>query len=341
MSALFEINDKNYYEASMSQWQNHFEKIYGERNRGKDPEIIWFRVLENASKVAESLRRYEYGNAFIYLAHMFCWTLGFCSLTRRNVKDTVWKKYPYVCPYCRKDRENVFKSCTCMGQRREIEETPTHEKERMLNEQILAHFRTHFAKKKPKKLDDWVLMFAKIYDNANYSASVEHIGFHLMEEVGEVSRVFRRMGEYEKRVKRGFEEGTDINKAREQYELDLDYEIADVFSWMCALISKISSIIEAVENYGEMIKIILPRRRAVELKLPEVTLSSFIFSEYGMGCPNCQQMMCSEDCFLTECKFMIGGKKCGFDWKGKKLCDYGKTREQSYSCGTISSKLEK
>lgn len=342
MSTLLEILEENYNDASMNQWQRHFEKIYGERNKGKDPEIIWFRVLENASKVAENLRRYEYGNAFIYLSHMFCWTLGFCSLIERRVEEIVWKKYPYVCPYCRKDKEEVFKSCTCAGQRREIEETPTHEKERMINEEILTHFRTHFSDRKPRKLDDWVHMFDEIYGNVNYSASIEHIGFHLMEEVGEVGRVLRRSKEYERRVAEGFEKGTDINKARKQYEVDLDYEIADVFSWTCALISKISSIIDAVENYeNETIKVTWPRRRPVEFRPPSATLSSFIFSEYGKGCPNCQQVTCSEDCFLTECKFMTRRKKCGFDWKEKELCDYGKTLEQSHSCGTVFSKIWK
>jgi NTP pyrophosphatase (non-canonical NTP hydrolase) len=328
-----EINDGNYAQTSLNQWQNYFESIYEERNRKiKNVEVIWFRVLENASKVAEDLRRYKYGNAMENLSHMFCWLCGFCSRTKRNLGETVWKKYPYVCPYCREDRDKVVKSCNCPGHRMETEETPTHRKEKMINEEILDYFRKTFKKKKPRSLDGWVSMFDKLYKNSNYSASIEHIGFHLMEEIGEVSRAWRRKQEFEKRK----EKNSDIKKARAQLELDLDYEIADVFSWMCALINKISSIADAVENLGKStIEIRMAHRKTAHMPIPKVALSNFVFAEYGRGCPNCGRKKCLEDCFLTECKFMTEKKKCGYEWKEQRVCDYGKTLEESYVCGKV------
>jgi len=331
------ISEKNYARASLYQWQNHVERIYGKRNASKPEEIIWFRVLENASKVAENLRRYRYGEGMQSLSHVFCWLCAFCIRTNRNIEEIVWKKYPYVCPYCRKDRERAVKSCTCPGHRMETEETPTHKKEMMINEEILKNFRKIFNKNKPRSLDGWVRMFDRLYENSNYSASIEHIGFHLTEEVGEVGRVWRRKQEFEKRVQKGLEKGTDIKKARFQFEVDLDYEIADVFSWACALINKIRWIIEAAEDFGKSaIEIKIEHRKPGYLPMPKVTLSRFVFDEYGEGCPNCGEMICfEENCYIIECKFMTEKKICGFYWKGQKSCPYGKA--QSSACGTASS----
>lgn len=335
-TATFKINEKNHSEASLNQWQNHFEKIYGKRNKGKDPEVLWFRVFENASKVAESLRRYQYGEAMQFVSHVLCWLSGFCSRTDRNIGRIVWEKYPSVCPYCRKDTEHKVKSCTCQAHRVEIEEAATHKKGTMIDEGTLEYFREHF--KKPRTLDRWVNMFAKLYGNSNYAASIEHIGFHLMEEIGEVGRAWRRKQEFATRVQKKLEKDTDIEKAKTQFEMDIDYEIADIFSWLCALVNKISWIIEAAENFGKSANEIKFRSRgAVHFEMPEVTLSSFVFAEYGKGCPNCGKMTCTEECFVTECKFITEEKKCGFDFQKKKSCDFGKTFDQSRACGTISS----
>lgn len=332
------INEKNHGYASLNQWQSYFQSIYGERNEKiEDPEVVLSRVSENASKVAENLRRYKYGEAMRSLAHVFCWLCGFCSRTRRNLGKIVWRKYPYVCPYCRRDKEDEVKSCTCLGYRVEIEEAPSHKKAKIIDEETLSYFRGFFKNKKPATLDRWVRMFEKLYRNSNYSASIEHIGFHLMEEIGEVSRAWRRKQEFEQRVQKRSERDTqDIEKARKKFDVNVDYEIADVFSWICALINKITWIVEAVENYGKStMEIRMPPRRPRFISLPKVTLSSYAFSEYKDGCPNCGSPKCSEDCFLTECEFFTEKKKCGFEWKEVLTCDYGKTIGQSHSCGKV------
>lgn len=347
-TVLRHINEGNYVDSSLSMWQEHFKNIYGKKNQNLKPEELWFRVFENASRVAEDLRRYKYAAAFQSLAHVSCWFLGFANRIGKNMEDVVWSKYPYICPYCRKEKEDVIRSCSCGTRRTQLEEAETHVKETIIREDMIRYYGEAFRDKKPTKLDDWVTMYAHLYGNLTYSIPVEHIGFHLMEEIGEVSRVLRRRKEFESRVKRSLETGTDIQMARLQYEKDLDSELADVFSWTCTLVCKIQSLAKALQDFQDhmenmrgssgRIRIQIPYAKPtdVSFEVPEVTFSSVLYWEYGKGCPSCGRNPCDENCFLCECKFMIKNGECGFDWSSKDKCNYGKSKSQSNKCGATS-----
>jgi len=326
-------------------WQEHFGTIYGEKNQNLSLEELWARVGENASKVAENLRRYKYAAAFQSLAHVTCWVLGFANRAGKDFEDVVWGKYPYICPYCRTlENDDVVMSCSCGTARTKIEEAKSHIKAAMLDNNVVKHYGRTFKDKKPCKLDDWVLMYAKLYGNTTYSMPVEHIGFHLMEEIGEVSRILRRRREFESRVEKGLERGTDVVMARNQFELDLDSELADVFSWTCTLAYKIQSLSRALKDFqdqindlkkdGGHIRIVLPYAKPTDIPfdVPEATFSSVLYWEYGTGCPNCNSTPCAVSCFLSECEFRLRGDKCCFDWSDKERCKYGKTRRHRDKC---------
>jgi NTP pyrophosphatase (non-canonical NTP hydrolase) len=331
------ITKSNYANASVNMWQQHFKDIYGKKNKDLSSEELWFRVFENSSKVAENLRRYKYAAAFESLAHVTCWLLGFSTRIEKNVEDVVWKKYPYICPYCRKEKEDVVRPCSCGTMRTQLEEAESAKKEKMVREEMMKYYAERFKDKKPKKLDDWVTMYEQLYGNITYSIPIEHIGFHLMEEIGEVSRCLRRRKEFEKRVGRGLEDGTDLQMARAQFDKDLDSEIADVFSWTCTLVHKIRSLAKALEDFqdhmSEMMQIkVTLRSREYKFELPEITFSDVLYMIYGKGCPSCQNKVCVEDCFLNECKFVAKNGECAYEWDGKDRCDYGKPKVQSADC---------
>jgi NTP pyrophosphatase (non-canonical NTP hydrolase) len=334
---MLKIKMSNYDKVPLRMWQEHFKTIYGKKNSRLRPEDIWFRVLENASKVAENLRRYKYAKAFESLAHVTCWISGFATRQKKDLETVVWKKYPYICPYCRKDTDEVIRPCSCGIKRVELEEANSYVKETMIRDEMMKYFADKFKNLQPSKLDDWIVMYKKLYGNVIYSIPIEHIGFHLMEEIGEVSRVLRRKKEFEDRVKNGKEKGTDHDIARQQFEYDLDSEIADVFSWVCTLVHKIQLLSKALKEYHDgmpsiSIKTTPVRETRYPIEIPEVTFSEILYSVYGKGCPNCHNVICSEDCFLSECKFMRDGGQCGYDWTGKDRCAYG--YEQSNKCGS-------
>lgn len=334
---MLKIKERDYDKASLRMWQEHFRIIYGEKNSHLRPEDLWFRVLENASKVAENLRRYKYAKAFESLAHVTCWISGFVNLQKKDLETIVWKKYPYICPYCRKDEDEVVRPCSCGIKRVELEEAQSYQKETMIREKMTKHFAKGFNDKKPSKLDYWIVMYKELYGNVTYSIPIEHIGFHLMEEIGEVSRVLRRRKEFEDRINSGKEKGTDHEMARQQFEYDLDSEIADVFSWVCTLVHKIQSLSKALQEFHDgmssiSIKVTPVKETRYVIEIPEVTFSEILYSIYGKGCPNCHNEICGEDCFLSECKFLREGKECGYDWNDKGKCAYG--YKQSNKCGS-------
>lgn len=343
--SLIGIQEKNFMNASLKMWQDHFKRIYGEKNEHMRTEDIWANVIENAGKVAENLRRYKYAAAFQSLAHVACWVFGFATKVQKNMDDVVWAKYPYICPYCRKEVENVVRPCSCGTVRVQLEEAKSHVKETLIQSKMLEYYAKAFKDKKPSSLDDWVSMFGELYMNVTYSTPIEHIGFHLMEEIGEVSRVLRKRREFEERIAEGLEAGTDIEMARQQFESDMNMELADVFSWICTLVYKIQSIAKALEDYQDDLKsmksgsgtIRIQRSHTmstnIEFRMPEATFSSVLYWEYGDGCPNCHMIPCAENCSLRECKLMTLDGKCGFDWTGKNKCLYGKSLDQSRKCG--------
>jgi len=336
-----DFDKENYTEASLNDWQHRFQEIYGEKNQNRRPENIWAQVTENLSKVAENLRRFKYAAAFQSLCHVLCWVCAFVNRTEKNLEDLVWKKYPFVCPYC------LRVPCSCGAVRVKLEEAHTHVKETFIQEEVNRRYAEKFKEQRPSKLDDWVLMYAKLYGNTTYSMPVYQIGFHLMEEDGEVSRILRRKREFETRVEQRLEVGTDLEMARQEFERDLDSELADVYSWLCTLVYKLQTLSRALQDFqGHMnnlkgvspsIKIVKPGAKPTEIPYdpPEATFSSVLFWEYGDGCPNCGCNPCSKTCFLRECKFMDKHGKCKFDWSSQKRCNYGKTQSQSEGCGLV------
>lgn len=339
------ISESNFADCSLTVWQEHFNLIYGKKNESLSSEELWARVYENASKVAENLRRYRYAAAFQSLAHVTCWVLGFANRTRKKLEDVVWRKYPYVCPYCRTlENDEAVRACSCGTKRTQLEEAETHVKATMIQDHVIKHFAEVFKEKKPSKIDGWVQMYARLYGNTTYSMPVEHIGFHLMEEIGEVIRVLRRRKEFDRRVEKGLEKGTDVSMAKQAFEYDLDSELADVFSWTCTLAYKIESLAQALKDFQDQlndlkegrahIRIQFPYAKPTDIpfNIPQVTFSSVLYWEYGNGCPNCNSIPCTENCFLSECEYRLRGGKCGFVWSGRDRCKYGKLKSQSDQC---------
>ncbi|MEM3713059.1 MAG: MazG nucleotide pyrophosphohydrolase domain-containing protein [Thermoproteota archaeon] len=217
--------EQEYKSWSLDRWVKFFDEIYGERNRGMMNEEIWLHVVEEVAELTEDLRkthikpRYnkkgELEGVLVNFADIFAWLCAF--VTRHgSLEEIVWHKFPNICPYCFADKD-----CLCIARMSYMDK---EEREKYLE--------THRKNKNnfPQKLDDWKKMFDRIYGNINRVQSIEQIGFHMTEEVGEVAR--------------------EIRLRRKE---ELKEEIADVFAWLIAIILKCEAITNEEFNLADLL----------------------------------------------------------------------------------------
>ncbi len=226
-------------------WEAEFDEIYGRVDQQRSIAEMWLLMMEDASQLAEAIRREKYGEALQKLAHVFGWTCSFVARCRASdMKDTafrlektlseiVWQKYPHCCALCGHSR------CICAVVRGELEElSPAEKKKRkasVANELAIARQRVEL---RPKTLDDFVKMFNHIYKGAHYNLPIEAILLHFLEEVGEVSSCIREIREQ------------DGKKNDGELRADLEEEIADIFSWTASALSKLDYILGAYKQLG-------------------------------------------------------------------------------------------
>ena len=151
----------------LSQWQAMFDELYGQHNERLDANVIWLHVMRWGGEVAKDFRTEEYSELKAHVPDLFSWLCAFASRKALELEQVTWAKYPGVCPYCRRS-----KGCICIAEGHSIDAT------------ALQNFR---ATPSPGSLDSWRVMFRDIYGPANKVQSRSAVGFHLMEEIGEMA----------------------------------------------------------------------------------------------------------------------------------------------------------
>jgi NTP pyrophosphatase (non-canonical NTP hydrolase) len=143
----------------------------------------------------------------------------------------------------------------------------------------LRRFSEGIRNKKPESIDEWQIMFGAIFGKNIERLSSSEIGFHLLEELGEISDAMARMYTYSRKNFRFGE--PNWRQAR------LEDQIADAFSWLFALVQKLN----AMKFSNRELK-----RRA---KTARVTLSEIVWRRYcadrkgSFRCPSCGTQVCS------------------------------------------------
>jgi NTP pyrophosphatase (non-canonical NTP hydrolase) len=290
----------NLVKYSIDDWEREFEDIYGYVDQERSPSDMWLLLMEDASKVAEALRKEAYYDALNALAHTFNWTCAFISRCRKRDNDLgmninnslsniIWNKYPNLCSLCGRER------CVCPVRRQELEELTKEEKNQKLKEiekdLDIARHRTEY---KSKTLDGFTDMLSRIYKGAHYQLTIEAIAFHFMEEVGEVSTAIRKLRESSQMLS-----PEEFEKKKSSLTKELEKELADVISWTMSLIHKLDYILGAGANYvnnpitknkkekNEKIP------QTVNLKLSEVLWTAFQTPDGNtLYCPKCENRPC-------------------------------------------------
>jgi NTP pyrophosphatase (non-canonical NTP hydrolase) len=152
--------------------------------------------------------------------------------------------------------------------------------------------------KKPG-VDDLERMYDAIYGNAYRVFSVQTVAFHLLEEVGEMSKALKDCFTYDA-VREPYTE--ELKKRR---IAELEEEIADVFSWMNGLLLKIRRVY--YEDAQEYFQSLVPKKPAgVEIRLlftDEIRMSDIVWAKYGrspegedrptLWCSGCRSCPCA------------------------------------------------
>ena len=234
------ITKDSYRTASLNDWARDFWNIYQINDREPDLLQLWVEAVKDGTSVGEAIREGRLDDTLTGLAHTFCWIMCFVSKIQedlqvndrykgqdlKTIEDMVWHKYPRMCASC------LLPRCQCPSLL-PIRGKPSFDQA----EEQLATARKGA---RPKTLDEWGDMFETIYKEAHFIKSLADLGFHYLEEMGEVLQVIRSLAKWK-----------DDEEGKRAMQVALADEIADTVSWTYSIIRKVASEAKRFEDLVE------------------------------------------------------------------------------------------
>jgi len=301
--------------------------IYINKDKMRSVWDVWLHATHHAAAIGEEVRKAKPGEELlIEIADFTMWLFTFAGKIReqfdvtattvdpknkfeehtirtdKGFSDIIWAKYPGICPVCFWHRneagvefssDDFRKACDCLV--REIENRDQSKKRKHVIS--LREYAQNHDKEKPLNVDDWQFMFRRIYEANLRHVSLIDIGFHLLEEVGEVSDSMVRMYTY----KTG--EGGDFKKFEPKWRQTwLEEEIADVASWLFTLVNHLRFVPEIANAFQ---KYVFQGVEPIRLE-EDIRLSRIIWNRYGnegLGkfvCPFCKSTICECPILLIQ-----------------------------------------
>ncbi len=271
-------------------------------------------LFDHASKLGEAIRKDELHTIFSELAELTNWLFGFVAKLndekegweavfniKTELSDMIWGKYPSTCCHCL-EREygetkqmpvkpfEPYRRCNCLT----IYPAVEYRKDREEIKQKRREFADNTKKRKPQTLAGMEKMFHEIYEANTSVWTIESIGFHLLEEVGEISRALIDL--YTKRHL-----DNQGSKRIEAMSAGVCDEVAEVFSWMCSITGKLQRLFKPTdEYYKEMVR--LPETALTLAKT--LSLEWSLWKKYKdpmnefYRCPYCGHMPCT--CYVDN-----------------------------------------
>ncbi len=305
--------------ASLNEYASRVAGIWGSKDESRSLHDIWLHVIRHASGIAEEVRRDRPVAILEQLSRFVLWVLTFVGRAdapigcpsqgerapeeslfrvRFRLSDIVWNKYPWCCPVCFPlvQLEYARLKCTCISTPQEsIEEryqadTTTgllakKEEKRERISRLRQYARKH-VRRRPKTIDAFQRMFQDVYRANVEQATLPSIAFHLLEEVGEVGDALLNLYTFHKM------KVSEISTEELGWRMtELEDEIADVFSWVFALVIKLDGDRVNVRSFLTKFRP-LPK---LELLERPIHLSEIIWWTYGspehekLWCKHCRE----------------------------------------------------
>jgi hypothetical protein len=305
---------------SIEDWMELFKELYSKADSKRTPEQMWIAVMAHTSSIGESIRKIAFESLLKSAAHTFCWLCSFVNKCNSLPRDDMFSiseslcgivslKYPNVCGHC------IGSPCDC--------DPVTMEGERDKSadyKELLERRNRDWNSFKHYSIGSYKKMFYGIYHGSLHIQTLENIGFHFLEEVGEASVSVRQLSQLEKVaedartridsaflrqlttvegiVKNYIEYGSkpeDIDYASNDSsmlrsrvvsaKMDLVSEIGDSFSWFCAILNKLDSISKSIYDH--------PNKHPEIVKPLESVLKNEYIDSNGKGiCPSCKSNPC-------------------------------------------------
>jgi len=303
-------------------------------------------VLDHASKLGEAIRRDDAHCILRETAETTNWLFGFVAKLNDKKKGwervlnvevplsrMIWGKYPNLCPHCfervyvsQKGRKSgktiaadiVGKCKYCLPDYPKVEiraegESAEYEALRVRAGKKLKIYAEQTAAKRPKTLKEIEEMFQRIYHSNVALSTIESIGFHALEEAGEIGRAV--IDAYTRKK----EEPEDLEEKRQA----LCDEIAEVFSWLCSLTLKVQMGATTFDRYRSDIQPEIKPRLPPETTQSEGVLANKIGLEEILwityrnprtrryGCPYCGKKKARRPSYPCKCSVT-------FAWERKR-----------------------
>jgi hypothetical protein len=317
---LREAKMKEQKSRSIKKWMEVFKELYSEVDSKRTPEQMWIAVMAHTSSIGESIRRVAFESLLDSAAHTFCWLCSFVNKCN-TLQDDIFSinetlcgivslKYPGVCGHCR------HRPCDCDPVRMDkgVDKATAYSALFGIRETALKSFEGY-------SIDNCKKVFYDIYGGLTHIQTLENIGFHFLEEVGEAAVCVRQLSQLRKiTADRSTEidlaflrelstvKGIVENYAKHKEPLKhIDYtsrepsmlkarvvgakmglviEIGDSFSWFCAILNKLDFISKSIYNNPEEHEDII---RPLEQVLNKV----YFVSAGNARCPSCNSNPCN------------------------------------------------
>ncbi|MCK4394815.1 hypothetical protein KAX17_18100 [Candidatus Bipolaricaulota bacterium] len=283
---------------TVAQWESIFDDLYGAVNRGRPIEQIWVAVMAQCSELGEGLRKGNLQEILVEAADVFEWLCTFVTALRRpgsvftaqmNLSTAVSLKYPGVCGRCfglasAPSAENLpvpvpgeYTHCVCLPRKMES----------AYDKPVEYGLAFEYNQRAAKVLDfdsftilDWQRVFHGTFGRNTHFSTIEMIGYHFLEEAGEVALAVRHLSQLKKAINmksigptvrewghavKSLFTYCEENKSRlsdkDQLRYDLHreknlllrlafgkvhvlLELGDMYAWLCSLLSKMEDSIE-------------------------------------------------------------------------------------------------
>jgi len=256
--------------------------------------------------------------------------------------QVIWHKYPRACPVelglffalhteirqpqdlgrfqdvKEKDWEEIWNQrmnipCGCLVRKGELEGRSEFDK--LLASRVTRYLADTNRNKMPRGIRQVEKILNDLFRPTIDVLSLEEIGFHFMEEVGEVSRVLSDMlmsktigesrGEDDKIV------GGRFLEERKKLIISLEEELADVFSWTMSIVAKTRLMLASFDRYFEDVKDIRTLvRKAIGDQAQNINIAEIIWRRNGINgslrCHECKGLECT--CYDDRLQLLIGAK---------------------------------
>jgi len=293
---------------------NAIPGIYSAKDELRSLWDVWLHANHHAASIGEEVRKAAAGGELLTeIADFSMWLFTAVQKLHGNIgvkksshesdpeslvrirlgySDLLWNKYPSMCPVCywrrtsgdRTGESNpeLRNECDCLLH--DVERRDQSQKRRHVK--ALRAFADEHRHEKPTGVDAWQQMFARIFAANLRHLTLTDIAFHLLEEMGEVSDAIVRMYTY--RDEDFVDGGPDWQR------IWLEEELADVSSWMFALVEKLDLMRQTAVEYDKW-----RFGEAVVFREEKMRLSQIIWRRYGsdklrsLYCPHCRKQVCN------------------------------------------------